>query len=50
MADRKGEIQSAKITNQHFIFSTENSNEVDFVILSYKNGNPPKENQKIRRI
>ena len=50
MADRESELTRAKITNQHFIFSTESKNEVDLVIKSYINHNPIDENQKIRRI
>ena len=50
MADREADLKSARITNRHFMFSTESANEVDFVISSYKNGTPAKENQKIRRI
>ena len=50
MADREADLKSAKITNRHFIFSIEGASEVDSVILSYKNGTPAKENQKIRRI
>ena len=50
MADRESDLARAKITNQHFIFSTESKNEVDLVIKSYINHNPIDENQKIRRI
>ena len=50
MADREDELSRAKITNCHFIFSTESAKEVDFVINAYKNHVPAQENQKIRRI
>ena len=50
MADLENELARAKITNRHFIFSTENEKEVDFVINAYRNHSPAKENQKIRRI
>ena len=50
MADRANDIERANITNQHFIFSTENKNEVDNIIFCYKNNVSAKENQKIRRI
>ena len=50
MADCENEILRAKITNSHFIFSIETKNEVDNVILCYKNHISPKESTKIRRI
>ena len=50
MADLENELTRAKITNCHFIFSTESKKEVDEVINSYKNHKPAKENKKIRRI
>lgn len=50
MADREEELNRAKITNRHFIFSTESNNEVDYIISCYKNHTPIKENTKIRRI
>ena len=50
MADLENELTRAKITNCHFIFSTESEKEIDFVINAYKNHSPTKENQKIRRI
>ena len=50
MADCENEILRAKITNTHFIFSTETKNDVDYVILCHKNHVSPKENTKIRRI
>lgn len=50
MADRETDLKSAKVTNRHFIFSTESANEVDEVINAYKNNSPAKEGQKIRRI
>ena len=50
MADLESELARAKITNRHFIFSTETAKEVDEVINSYKNHTLAKENKKIRRI
>ncbi len=50
MADREADLSRAKITNRHFIFSTESANEVDYIISCYKNSSPVKEAQKIRRI
>lgn len=50
MADREDELVRAKITNRHFIFSTESAKDVDNVINAYKNHSPASENQKIRRI
>ncbi len=50
MADREDELSRAKITNCHFIFSTESAKDVDCVINAYKNHTPAQENQKIRRI
>jgi putative protease len=50
MADREAELCRAGITNRHFIFSTESANDVDEIILAYKNQSPAKEGQKIRRI
>ena len=50
MADREGDLARAGVTNQHFIFSVESANEVDYIISCYKNHTSAKENQKIRRI
>jgi collagenase-like PrtC family protease len=50
MADRESDLLRAGITNQHFIFSIEGANEVDYIISCYKNHTSAKENQKIRRI
>ena len=50
MADRESDLARAGVTNQHFIFSSESTNEVDYVISCYKNHISAKENQKIRRI
>ena len=50
MADRENDILRAGITNQHFVFSVENTSEVDYIISCYKNNISAKENQKIRRI
>ena len=50
MADLEGDLKRANIINRHFIFSTENKNEIDSIISAYKNHSSAKENQKIRRI
>ena len=50
MADRESDLARAGVTNQHFIFSSESKNEVNYVISCYKNHISAKENQKIRRI
>ena len=50
MADLENDLARAKISNRHFIFSTESAKEVDNVINAYKNHEAAKENQKIRRI
>ena len=50
MADREDELARAKITNRHFIFSTESAKDVDTIIIAHKNRASAKENKKIRRI
>lgn len=50
MADRESDLARAGVTNQHFVFSIESSNEVDRVISCYENHISAKENQKTRRI
>lgn len=48
MGDKKQELKEAKIYHGHFIFSTEDANEISRVISSYKNGNALGNN--VRRI
>ncbi len=48
MSDRQSELWKANIINQHFIFTTEDSGEVDKVIDAYKNNTPLDE--AVRRI
>jgi hypothetical protein len=37
MADQQDKLESAKISNQHFVFTTESKKEVDIIIDAYKN-------------
>lgn len=50
MADREDELERAGVINRHFIFSIENSSEIDEIIRAYKNQSPVDNGQKIRRI
>lgn len=50
MADKQNELDSAGITNRHFIFSTESREECERVIEAYKRKLSPRENEKIKRI
>ncbi len=50
MADREDELLRARISNRHFIFSTESKQEVDEIILAYQNHLAAREDKKIRRI
>ena len=49
MADRQGDLSSARISAQHFIFSSESRAEVSQIISAYKNGAPP-QSKSIKRI
>ena len=40
MADKRADLSRARITSEHFIFTTENKNEAKKVILAYKNAAP----------
>lgn len=48
MGDRKAELDKAKISHGHFIFSTESAQEANFVISAYKRKAPLK--YEVRRI
>jgi len=48
MGDKKEELKAAKISHEHFLFTTETSREVESVILSYKKG--VSLSQEVRRI
>lgn len=50
MADKESDLSRSKITNRHFIFSTESKDEVDYIISCYKKNSPTKDGTKIRRI
>ncbi len=50
MADKKSELDRARLNMQHFIFTTETKKEADAVIRAYQNGIPPKDTSKIKRI
>ncbi len=41
MADKKSELEAAKITRGHFIFTDEDKNEVKNIIKAYENGYAP---------
>lgn len=50
MADKKDELMKTGISVYHFIFTDESAEECDRVINAYKNGEPPRESSKIRRM
>ncbi|MBE6535899.1 MAG: U32 family peptidase [Ruminococcaceae bacterium] len=50
MADKQSDLDRAKITMQHFIFTVENKTEAESVISSYKKHQKPSDNLKIKRI
>jgi putative protease len=50
MADKQAELDRARITMQHFVFTVENKTEAESVISSYKKHQRPSDNLKIKRI
>ena len=50
MADKQADLDRAKITMQHFIFTVENKAEIESIINSYKKHQKPSDNLKIKRI
>ncbi len=50
MADKEDELRRARITQRHFIFTTETKREVETVIDAYRRHLPPKEPAAVRRI
>ncbi len=50
MADKKSELLRVGLCMQHFIFTTETKEEAQTVINAYKNGTPPSDMSKIKRI
>ncbi len=50
MADRENDLLAARISNRHFIFSTESPANVDRIITAHKNHSPAPTGERIRRI
>ena len=48
MSDRQSELERARISDRHFVFTVESANEVDEIIDDFKNSRSPTE--KVRRI
>lgn len=50
MADRQADLRAARLTNQHFIFTTESRRQAAQIIEQYKAGLPPAPGVAVTRI